>query len=95
MDVRYGLVNAAGAIAFVVLGAWMAPRYRAAVAAVLYGIGAALAGFVLDPWWFPEGHPRAYQTSYVPLVMTLAGGLVGVFFSIVAFWRRSRSGTLL
>jgi uncharacterized membrane protein YfcA len=83
VDVRYGLVNAAGAIAFVVVGAWMAPRYRAVVAAVLYAIGTWLAYFVLDPWWFPEHHPRAYQESYVPLVLTLVGGLVGVLISLM------------
>jgi hypothetical protein len=87
LDVRYGLVNAAGAIAFVVAGAWMAPRYRAVVAAVLYALGTRLAYFVLDPWSFPEHHPRSYQESYVPLVLTLIGGLVGVLISIFAFSR--------
>jgi hypothetical protein len=86
-DVRYGLVNAAGAIAFVVLGAWMAPRYRAAVAAILYAAGARIAWLALDSWWFPEGHPRAYQPSDVPLALTLAGGLLGVLISLIAFRR--------
>jgi hypothetical protein len=88
LDVRYGLVNAAGAIAFVVLGAWMAPRYRAAVAAILYAIGARIAWFGLDSWWFPEGHPRAYQESQVPLALTLIGGLVGVVLVLLTFGRK-------
>jgi hypothetical protein len=80
-DVRYGLVNAGAAIAFVVVGAMMAPRYRMIVALALYGAGAYVAWVILDTWFFPESHPRAYQISHVPLLLTLLGGLIGVFIA--------------
>jgi hypothetical protein len=75
---RYGLVNAAGAIAFVVAGAWIAPRHRVIVASGPYVSGALLAWFVLGDWYFPEGDPRAYQPSRIPLVLTLIGGAIAV-----------------
>jgi hypothetical protein len=91
LDVRYGLVNAAAAIAFVVAGAMIAPRARILVALVLYAVGAAIAWFVLDAWSFPEGHPRAYQFSRVPLMLTLLGGLAGVLVPVL-LRHRSRVG---
>ena len=83
MDVRYGLVNAAAAIAFVVAGARVAPRYRMIVALTLYGAGASVAWLVLNGWSFPEFHPRAYQASHIPLSLTLSGGLIGVLIVCV------------
>jgi hypothetical protein len=88
LDVRYGLVNAASAIVFVVLGAWVAPRHRTVVAFTLFAFGAFIARLELRHWWFPEGHPRAYQTSEVPLALTLIGGVIGIIASVVAFGRR-------
>ena len=79
LEVRVGLTDGAAALAFVVAGAFLAPRrHRVSVAGALYLAGACLAWIVLSSWWFPEHHPRAYQVSRVPLVMTLTGGLVGV-----------------
>ena len=87
LDIRYGLVSAAGAIAFVVAGVWLAPRYREVVAVGLFAIGARVAWIVEGPWSFPESHPRAYQTSWVPLVLTLIGGVIGVLISVVTLGR--------
>ena len=82
-DVRHGLVNAAAAILFVIAGAMVAPRFRMIVAIALYGVGACVAWIVLGAWYFPEGHPRAYQVSHVPLSLTLIGGLVGVLLTFI------------
>jgi ribosomal protein S18 acetylase RimI-like enzyme len=88
VDVRAGLVYAIGAVAWVIAGTWIAPRHRVAVAPVLYVVGAFLAWSELDGWYFPEGHPRAYQTSRVPLVLTLVGG----FLAAAAIMVRCRRG---
>lgn len=90
-DVRAGVVYGASALAWVVAGARMAPRARLVVASLLYAAGATLACVVLDTWWFPESHPRAYQASHVPLALTLTGGAAGV--AIVALITRRRSAS--
>ena len=94
-DVRVGMVSALAAIAFVVLGALVAPRFRIFVAFGLYALGAWIAKLALGDWYFPEGHPRAYQPSLVPLALTLAGGAIGVASVVVTEWRRTRRGVLV
>lgn len=49
-------------------------RRRVVLFALLCGVWAAWR--VLGDWYFPEHHPRAYQPSNVPLIMTLVSGLV-------------------
>ena len=92
LDIRVGLVDGAAALAFVVAGTMIAPRSRRIVAMALYAVGACIAWFVLEPWWFPENHPRAYQPSQIPLVLTLFGGLLGVLITLVLA-RRSIAAT--
>lgn len=89
-DVRVGLAYAAAAAGFVVLGTLMAPRRRLLVAGALYLFGALVAWSVLGSWYFPEGHPRAYRPSRVPLGLTLSGGLFGVL--AIAAWQVRRAG---
>ena len=91
LDVRVGLVNAGAAAAFVLLGSLVAPRRRLLCAGALFLFGALVAWAVLGGWYFPEGHPRGYQPSRVPLIMTLAGGLLGV--GGVAGWRMLSRGS--
>ena len=89
LDVRTGLIDGAAAVAFVVGGAMIAPRCRLLTATMLYSLGAYVAWFVLNPWWFPEGLPRAYQPSLVPLALTLSGGLVGLLITLTLHRRSS------
>jgi hypothetical protein len=91
-DVRIGLLYAIAAAAWVLAGAAIAPRRRIAVALMLYVAGAYLAWGTLHDWYFPEGHPRGYQRSRVPLVLTLVGGLLGAAMFIIA-WRRGSPTT--
>ena len=74
-DIRMGIFGATVA-AVTIVAAWgMAPSYRSiASLAILVG-GGWLAWQVLWHWNFPEHHPKAYQESKVPLVLTLLGGL--------------------
>lgn len=77
-DWRTGVILALAAGSFVVAGGFVAPKWRVPTAAALYAFGAWVAWLDLRLWWFPEGHPRAYQTSRVPLLLTLIGGAIGV-----------------
>ena len=92
LDIRIGLVDGAAALAFVVAGTMIAPRSRPIVAGALYAVGAWIAWVVLEPWWFPENHPRAYQPSQIPFALTLFGGLIGVLITLVLA-RRSTAAT--
>ena len=82
-DVRAGLAYGVAAALFVAIGAIVAPRRRVAVALILYALGAVVAWPVLSGWYFPEGHPRAYTPSRVPLVLTLVGGAIGTVIAIL------------
>ena len=88
LDVREGLVSGVSALAFVVSGSMIAPRFRLVVALALYSIGAWIAWLFMSPWEFPEFHPRGYQPSWVPLPLTLLGGLIGL---LVVLLQRRRS----
>lgn len=87
-DTRVGLTYAIAAFLFVA-AACIAPSNRTPTATVLYACGAALAWSELNPWYFPEGHPRGYQPSLAPLVLTLVGGAIGVF-AAMAYERSQR-----
>lgn len=87
VDVRVGLVYGMAAVVWVIAGTWVAPRRRAAVAVLLYAAGAFLAWSELKDWAVPEGYPRGYQPSRVPLVLTLVVGLVGAATIITKRWR--------
>ena len=90
-DWRTGVVLALAAGSFVVAGAFVVPKWRLAAAVALFALGAWVADMDLRLWWFPEGHPRAYQTSHVPLTLTLIGGIVGVLaVTIYAMHSRQR-----
>ena len=89
VEFRAGLVYAIAAVAWVIAGTYVAPRHRRVVAVALYIAGACLAWFELNDWYIPEGYPRAYQHSRVPLVLTLAGGLIAVVIIAIRRWRTS------
>jgi len=88
VDVRVGLATAAAAVFFVLVGAMIAPKHRVIVSVLLYVVGATVAWYDLKGWYFPEHHPRAYQSSPVPLWLTLSGGLIAVL--AVAVWSSRR-----
>jgi hypothetical protein len=64
--------------------AWlMAPTHKR-VTCLLYAlVGIGLACEFACPAWFPEGHPRAYERTYVPFAVTLA--TTGVCLSLLLF----------
>ena len=77
-DLCAGIVGGLNAIATVISGCIVAPRWRGIVGIALFAGGAWLAWQVLGTWYFPEGHPRAYQESLVPYALTLVGGSIAV-----------------
>jgi hypothetical protein len=97
IEYRAGIVYALAAMAFVLAGTRMAPRHRPRVCVLLYGAGAWLAGVGLSSWYIPEGDPRAYQPSRVPLAFSLAGGLTAVLLvmtnRLLQTVRRNRATT--
>jgi hypothetical protein len=93
VDGRLGAVYAIAAMAFVIAGSYVAPRYRAVVAVLLYTAGGCLAWWALNDWYIPEGYPRAYQPSRIPLVLTLIGGLIGVSAIVAKHFRTSSART--
>jgi len=93
VDVRAGIVYALAALAFVIAGTRMAPRYRPIVGALLYGAGGCLAWWGLSDWYIPEGYPRAYQRSLTPLALSLIGGLVGLLLILATHLRIRHAGT--
>ena len=54
---------------------WLAPWYKRPVCVAVYIIGLSLAYVQFSPSWYPETHPKAYQPTYVPFVMTATVGL--------------------
>ena len=87
LDVRVGLGYAIAAALFVVVGAMVAPKHRLIVSIFLYALGATVAWYGLNDWYFPEHHPRAYQPSRIPVGMALSGGVIAVL-GLAAWLRR-------
>jgi hypothetical protein len=86
LDLRSGIVGAAIALVTVISGCILAPSQPGLVAIVVFAAGAWLAWQELGGWYFPEGHPRAYQESVLPYVLTIIGGITAV----IIVWRVDR-----
>jgi hypothetical protein len=91
-DWRAGVFGALSAIVTIVVGTLVAPNHRRLVSLIVLAGGAWLAWQGMHDWYFPEHHPRGYQPSSVPLVMTLVGGLAGVMFVWSFSFARSGRG---
>jgi hypothetical protein len=89
VDVRDGLAGFGAAIATVVAGSTMAPNRRRAVSLLIFAAGTYPAWILVGRWYFPEHHPRAYQSSARPFILTELGGIAGVL--LVWFWRPLRT----
>ncbi len=77
----------AAAMAAVVV-TWLAvPRHREAATAVTLMLGVLGAWMLLRHETYPEGHPRAYALTLIPLIATYAGAVVGL---VVVFVLRRR-----
>ena len=82
----YWFEPVAGFIAafFVVITAYIsAPKAKARAVAITYIIGVVCAWYLLADSFYPEQHPKAYQPTYIPLIATYTGGLLGVILCFV------------
>ena len=76
----------------VVLSAFLfAPRHKTACALVTFFAGATAAWVLVGQSYFPEsyGAPLAYQPTYIPFLVTLAGGCLGLLSAFVLHWRQA------
>lgn len=87
-DVVSGLEAAFAAVCMGSAAWWFAPFARRPVITVTFLVGSWLAWEILEPWWFSEGHPRAYEPSHVPIIVTLVGGLIAyaVLWVLTSRW---------
>lgn len=80
------------AAATVVFVAYNAAKIRKIKSALIaYLIGSAIAIYLLKDAYYPEGSPRAYEKTLIPLCSTLASGMLALLLlTIVAASRRKR-----
>jgi hypothetical protein len=71
------------------------PPDRLAAATVSFTLGAAAAYVLLRHASFPENHPRAYEQTFIPLWVTLSGGVIALLACAVHAWRSAPSNTSL
>lgn len=68
----------------VVISAYLtAPDGKDWISLVAFLIGAVVAWFLVGDSFYPENYFRAYEPTYVPLVATYIGGLIGVILCFV------------
>ena len=87
----------AAALAVVITAYMTAPSKRASFACSGFVVGAITASWIFsDGSWYPESYGNlAYQKTYLPLWLTLAGGIVGLMcvFVLDRLQRRSSPNT--
>jgi hypothetical protein len=87
-DVDMALTAACMAVGTLLSGCAMAPQHRTATALGLLGLGMWAAWELTQLWFFPEGHPKAYQSSTLPFWGAVSGGVAGTV--LVWAWERRR-----
>ena len=84
------------AVAVVVTTYVRAPNHRLLAAAFSFVFGAIAAYILLRGSTFPENHPRAYEQTFIPLWVTLSGGVAALLgCAIHAFRSGAPSNTSL
>jgi hypothetical protein len=79
----------AAALSVVVVAYLAAPSHRLPAAMAALAIGACIAWHFLAPSSYPESYgDKAYEPTYLPLIATCAGGLLGLL--LAAFHSRRR-----
>jgi len=59
----------------------VAPKSKIISACIAFVIGAALSWLLLEPSFLPEGYGTAYEQTHLPIILALAGGLVGLILA--------------
>lgn len=82
------------ALAVVVVAYLAAPSHKLLSAVAALAAGAVAAWLILDPSYYPEsyGERGAYQLTHLPIVLTYAGGIVGLVVAcVIQRWARPGS----
>jgi len=61
----------------------IAPDRKPIASAVALVIGGMLAWNLVGHAVYPENNPKAYQPTYIPFVMTITGGFIGLAGSVI------------
>ncbi|MFN0196903.1 MAG: hypothetical protein ACKVT0_09155 [Planctomycetaceae bacterium] len=74
------------AFAVVILTYLTVPNYKFLSACVALVIGAIAAWPILEPSFFPEsyGERGAYQPTHLPIIITYAGGILGLLTAVAS-----------
>lgn len=69
------------AMTVVLVGYWLAPEHKIAIAAIWLLVGAIAAWLLLVNSHYPEsyGVEYAYRPTFIPLALTYLGGAFGLF----------------
>lgn len=68
---------------------WVAPSHKAHACAAMYMVGLGIAYFFFTPSFYPEHHPRAYQSTYIPFFITSGVGLLYLIALVMITKKRS------
>jgi hypothetical protein len=78
------------AFTWVLSAYFVVPKWKIPVAVLAYVVGAIVAQHLIGNSFYPKGHPKAYQTTHLPFIMALIGGLNGIVVSFVIQLRKTR-----
>ena len=69
-------------VAFVVvtISYLTAPKYKLITGTVVFVIGAIFALKLVGKAWYPENYPRPYERTFIPIICTYVGGILGLLF---------------
>ena len=68
---------------------WLAPAKKKISGLIALLLGSFAAWFLLRHCFYPEGHPKAYQPTLIPLIVTIAFG-IGSYIACFIFWRHEK-----
>ena len=75
IDPAYGFIAAFS----VVLSAYsIAPSAKQCIGIIAFFVGAIAAWFIVGESYYPENYANPYQPTYLPLMVTYGGGLLGL-----------------
>ncbi len=70
------------ALVWVLSAHFIAPDRKPVASAIAFGVGAMFAWKLIGHSYYPENHPQAYQPTHIPILVTIAGGFLGVAVSM-------------
>ena len=69
----------------IVVTYFIAPYYKYSSCALMYIIGLFIAFYGFTPSWYPQSHPLAYESTYIPFIITVLSGLITLLILALCF----------